>query len=230
MKKSNTKATPKTEHTHRLAIVGVVGAAIALALSVAPLLGIGASADGGFGPTACIRAESDGGQFVGQSGGCRDLSDSPSIPVEDCDDLDDAVAGQLASAQAQVASLDGGRAAFESEVGSVIESIVKGAGNLQPGTTALRTFNFTLDSDQAIGAICKGEDPLSLVQYDISTTTPIKTFGINLGSLEGRWQGVVGGVAPTLTASAPNGTLDPGVMLGPVSRLVEARTAELLRS
>ncbi|MGL3198359.1 MULTISPECIES: hypothetical protein [Curtobacterium] len=61
-------------NSKKAGIVGIVG--VALALLVAPLST--ASADGGSMATACIGAETDGGKFASQVGGCRAGTDEPS--------------------------------------------------------------------------------------------------------------------------------------------------------
>jgi hypothetical protein len=58
-------------NSKKIAIIGSVG--VALALLVAPLSLV--SASGGFGPSSCVQAISDQGEFVGMSGGCREGSD-----------------------------------------------------------------------------------------------------------------------------------------------------------
>jgi len=69
-KTRNPNPAPKTERTSRTAKIAVVGAAVALALSVTPLFGTNASANGGVDQGACVRASTEEGKFVGEAGAC----------------------------------------------------------------------------------------------------------------------------------------------------------------
>lgn len=60
-------------NTKRIAVVGAVAVGLAILASTFSL----ASADGGFGPSACIEAAGFDGEFLGHAGGCKPAADEP---------------------------------------------------------------------------------------------------------------------------------------------------------
>lgn len=150
-------------NSKKAGIIGIVG--VALALLVAPLSL--ASADGGFGPGACVQASSDEGKFVGQAGGCQPASPEP---VDDCATSDEAVSA-AATAQAAVARLNSSRYALTSSMTKVLQNNASpGVGYSLYMSNPLPVYTFTLKDDDAIASFCEGADPLgrTVVAYSFS--------------------------------------------------------------
>jgi hypothetical protein len=223
-KTTNPNPSPKTENTHRVAKFGLVGAAVALALSLTPLLGVGASAETSIGPSSCVRAVSDSGKFVGSSDGCKVNLGEPtapegSTPVAECSDADDAVASALATIQAQLARVDGASEQISEQLTPEIQRLLRttSLGAVKVPTTAITTISATLDTDQAVEAICAGDDPMNLVRYKLEATSPVALGPLELTPVRFRYDGLgpYSDNATVTVTSGPSDTSSLGSLLAP---------------
>jgi hypothetical protein len=226
---------PKNSKRDRWLKFGIVGALLALVVSVTPLLSSTNSealTDGGH---FCIQATSEQGKFISTSGvrGCA-APDAESTPtstqtVEPCKTPADLLAAQVADLQAKADKLKAAQSAFLADIDTATKAAAVGAG-YKAGNSTFSSFNFTVDPGALNDALCDGGDPVSVLKYQISSSTKISSGPIPVGTLQVTFDGTASnGSIVRVTVTQPVSALNPAT-LQPVGRVVQDRVVAGLKS